>query len=282
MNFITYLQNRQKRVNDKLDELLLVAEEEIAGASKLHQAMRYSILNGGKRLRPIFVYATGETFNASLELLDTPACAIEFIHGFSLIHDDLPAMDNDDFRRGKPTCHKAFGEATAILAGDALQTLAYQIIAEKCCGATETKVAMAKVLAAESMRMVYGQVVDIDEPNDISQLENMYMLKTGALIRASIKLGALASGIINDAEKITQLEKFADCLGLAYQIQDDIFDIAETEGKNKITYPALVGVAASKAKIEALYQQAIAALQNLHVDSSLLFALAKYVMTRKY
>ena len=235
----------------------------------LHKAMRYAVLNGGKRLRPLLVYAVGESYGTRIENLDAAAAAIELVHVFSLIHDDLPAMDNDDLRRGKPTCHKAFGEATAILAGDALLILAFQILAEQNLPPKIiTAMIQTLAIASGSRGMTGGQDVDMQATGNkpsIKQLENMYILKTGALFVASVKLGALAAGI-NDENEFKKLEELARNYGLAFQIQNDILDI-ENKGKdvenNKVTYPQIVGIEAAKKKILELQQTGNDKLRSL-------------------
>lgn len=267
INFNEYLQIRKERLEQSL-ERYLAKENLLANTNdKLYQAMHYSVFSGGKRLRPILVYASGETFGSNLDDLDAAACAIEFIHTFSLIHDDLPAMDDDDYRRGKLACHKAFGEAIAILAGDALSCLAAEIL-------PNSDMVKELMCAAGARGMIMGQVLDmlptpINEMNNVNWLENMYLLKTGALFRASIKLGALASVNCNSDDFII-LDEFARALGLAFQIKDDIADLAtdnkdenEDEVENKITYPFLAGLEQSQARIQELYQQAIFALDKL-------------------
>lgn len=248
--------------------------------TRLHQAMRYSVLNGGKRLRPALVYATGAALGLGLEQLDAPACAVEFIHAYSLIHDDLPAMDNDDWRRGQPTCHKAFDEATAILAGDALQGLALQILCQSAPGiSAEQALKMVHTLtqASGAQGMVGGQALDlaaVASTLDVTQLQTIHRLKTGALIRACIELPLIAASKDHDAAVATPLRQFADCLGLAFQIQDDILDVAGTmqslgkqpggDSKNhKPTYPALLGLAEAQRHLTALRQQALDLLANL-------------------
>jgi len=260
-------------------------------------AMRYSVLNGGKRLRPLLVYAVGAMYGADLKVLDIPACAIEVIHSFSLIHDDLPAMDNDDLRRGKLTCHKAFDEATAILAGDALAIFAFQLINESKFLVPKQAVAMNKVLAlaAGPRGMAGGQDMDVQSVNNklsTKKLEQMYVLKTGTLLGAAVKLGALAANV-SDPKEFKILDQFAKNIGLAFQIQDDIFNIessADKLGKNvgtdkkchKITYPVLVGMPAAKAKVKQLWQQAEKSLRQLKANTQTLQALVACVRQRDY
>ncbi len=264
---------------------------------KLHQAMRYAVLGGGKRIRPMLVYATGHALGASLDTLDSSAAAVEIIHAYSLIHDDLPAMDNDHLRRGLPTCHIAFGEATAILAGDALQALAFECIARDINLAThpQTQVDMLAVLAhaCGSLGMAGGQAFDLEAVGkqiDALALERMHVYKTGALIRASVRLGALASHHA-DTELLSRLEHFGHCVGLAFQIRDDILDIeGETHviGKQqgadialgKPTYPSIVGLARSRDMAEVLRESAIAAIAPLGNSGAQLIDLAHYAVDR--
>lgn len=265
-----------------------------APALRLKHAMNYGLLNGGKRLRPLLVYATGHIFDAAWENLDIAACAIELIHAYSLIHDDLPAMDNADLRRGKATCHKAYDEATAILAGDALQPLAFEIIATHTASLhPEQRLAMIKILAhaCGPNGMVAGQMLDIIGVNTPQELIHMYQLKTAALLAASIKLGAVAAKV-SDSMRLTSLDKFAACIGLAFQIQDDLFDIESNTavlGKpqgldalnNKITYPILVGIEKTREKIHTLFQDACVSLEQLGKRADLLLEFANYLLQRK-
>ncbi|MGA9619146.1 MAG: (2E,6E)-farnesyl diphosphate synthase [Serratia proteamaculans] len=263
-------------------------------------AMRHGALLGGKRLRPFLVYTTGQMFGVSLNNLDAPAAAVECIHAYSLIHDDLPAMDDDDLRRGQPTCHIKFGEANAILAGDALQTLAFSILAdaEMPDVALRDRLAMVSELATASgvAGMCGGQSLDLeaeDQQIGLEALEQIHRHKTGALIRATVRLGALAAGEPGRAA-LVQLDRYAAAIGLAFQVQDDILDVVgETEkiGKRqgadqqhgKSTYPALLGLDSAKAKAWDLYQEALAALDTLAAQSyntAPLQALASFIIER--
>lgn len=242
---------------------------------RLHAAMRYATLGNGKRVRAQLVYATGAALSLPPETLDLPACAVELIHAYSLVHDDLPAMDDDTLRRGQPCCHIAFDEATAILTGDALQTLAFQILARAEPLPTPTRLAMVETLAiaSGSRGMAGGQALDmaaIGRTLDLLELEDLHIHKTGALLRASVKLGWLAAH--PDPTQVQALEHYAKALGLAYQIRDDILDVegdstllGKTQGKdqqqNKPTYPALLGLSEAKQKAAELHQTALAALQ---------------------
>lgn len=266
-------------------------------APLLQEAMRYAVLNGGKRVRPLLVYTAGAVVGANLEALDAPACAVELIHSYSLVHDDLPAMDNSDLRRGKPSCHKAHGEAMAILAGDALQAFVFQILA---CHPTdlsaEQRLQMIAVLSEASgpFGMAAGQALDMTILNDrIAQdkLCELYQLKTGALLSASVKLGILGAKQL-DPIRQAALETYARHLGLAFQIQDDLLDI-ETEtgilGKpqgldavnQKMTYPALLGMDAARREVKRLTDLALAAIEGIGAESVLLNELAGYLIHRK-
>ncbi|WP_195758386.1 (2E,6E)-farnesyl diphosphate synthase [Kangiella sp. HZ709] len=265
----------------------------------LHLAMRYSALNGGKRVRPLLVYLTGLAFNAKLEDLDQTALAVELIHCYSLVHDDLPAMDDDDLRRGKATCHIEFDEASAILAGDALHTLAFEILsAPKFTNSAKSQqLSMLSLLAkaSGSLGMGGGQAIDLASTNktiDLATLENMHRMKTGALIKASVLLGALCAGSIKPFEQVL-LEEYADAIGLAFQVQDDILDIesdTETLGKpqgsdqekDKNTYPALIGIDGSKQKLQDLLSLALQALDKLPYNTANLAQLALFITQRRH
>jgi len=265
---------------------------------RLHAAMRYSSLDGGKRIRPALVYATGNALGVALEQLDGPACAIELIHAYSLVHDDLPAMDNDALRRGKPTCHIAYDEATAILTGDALQTLAFYILANDThmVENQSLRMRMVGVLAQNSgsIGMVGGQAIDLDAVGkeiNLDELKNMHLCKTGALIKASILMGALSFPQIDD-NTLKILTAYADSVGLAFQIQDDILDIesdtatlGKTQGadmaRNKPTYPALMGMVAAKQLASDLHSRALNALQSIEGNTETLKWLANYIIARK-
>jgi farnesyl diphosphate synthase len=264
----------------------------------LHRAMRYAVLGGGKRLRPLLVYAAGTALGAPLERLDAAAAAVEIIHAYSLVHDDLPAMDDDSLRRGRPTCHVAFGEATAILAGDALQAVAFEVLAGDAHVA-DTPSILVEMLhtlatACGSQGMAGGQALDlaaVGRTLDLTGLERMHVFKTGALIRASVRLGALAAGC-RDAALLAALERYGHCVGLAFQIRDDILDVegnsailGKTAGKDvanaKPTYPALLGMAGARAQLAQLTRTAIDALQPIAVRADELVALAHYVAERE-
>ncbi len=264
---------------------------------ELKTAMEYTLFNGGKHLRPLLIYATGLIFDAPLENLDIPASSVELVHTYSLIHDDLPCMDNADIRRGKPTCHKAYGEGIAVLAGDALHTLAMQIIASHPSSLkAEKRLQMMCTLsnACGPYGMAAGQALDLTVMNDESisreMLIDIYRLKTGALFAACIEMGRLAS---RDDDEINQtaLQEFGNCIGLAFQIQDDILDTESTTeilGKSqgidiknkKITYPHLVGVTPAKEKVQSLYEEALEAVNYLGHKAQLLRELTGHMLQR--
>ncbi len=264
---------------------------------RLHQAMRYAALDGGKRIRPVLVYATGRVLGVAPERLDGPACAVELIHAYSLVHDDLPAMDDDDLRRGKPTCHRAFDQATAILAGDALQTLAFQVLAEDPAMVADHGARLAMVrelaLASGSCGMAGGQAIDIAATGrqlSLEQLETMHRMKTGALIRAAVRLGALSRPELPEAER-QALDRYAEAVGLAFQIRDDILDIESStavlgkrqgadQALDKATYTALLGLDGAKAKAREVYCDAVAALTSFGTAAAPLRALADFIVER--
>jgi geranylgeranyl pyrophosphate synthase len=264
--------------------------------SSLHEAMRYAILGGGKRIRPALVYASGQSVGSRWEQLDSPACAIELIHAYSLVHDDLPAMDDDDLRRGKPSCHKAFGEAIAILAGDALQALAFYVLAhDKTSENGKTRLQMIETLAlaAGSRGMVGGQTIDLAATGrqlGVAELEDMHIHKTGALIRSSVVLGALTvSGLPTGT--LEKLDHYAKCVGLAFQIRDDILDVegeTDTLGKRsgadesleKSTYPMLFGLEGAKQRARELHEEAMDSLAGIDVTADPLRWISAYVIER--
>ncbi len=308
------------RIDAALERILPPAD---ASPRRLHAAMRHAALLGGKRMRPLLVYATGTAFGAAPETLDAPALAVELVHAYSLVHDDLPAMDDDALRRGQPTVHVAFDEATAILAGDALQSLAFATLAQARC-APEAVVAMLQELAtaAGARGMCGGQALDIDatgkkkrgqsefradlphgptiaraeihsDPvsSSLPELERLHALKTGALLRASVRLGAIAAGV--DAGTRGQLDRFADALGLAFQVRDDLLDVegdsatlGKTAGKDaaqdKATFPALIGIDASRARLAELAVAMDDALAPLGPRAAALAALGELAIHRSH
>ncbi|HEY8010089.1 MAG TPA: farnesyl diphosphate synthase [Rudaea sp.] len=285
--------------NERADAALAQAlPPEQQPPQELHRAMRYAVLGGGKRLRPILVYATGSALGAAPERLDAAAAAVEIIHAYSLVHDDLPAMDDDELRRGRPTCHVAFGEAMAILAGDALQALAFEVLAGDSPLATNAAahVEMLRTLAAAcgAHGMAGGQAFDlgaIGKRLTADELERMHVYKTGALIRASVRLGALAAGCRDDII-LAALDRYGHAIGLAFQIRDDVLDvegesatIGKTAGKdaadNKPTYPAILGMQGAQAHLRELTQTALDAVAPLGADFTSLVALARFVAERE-
>ena len=291
-----YLSLSQARVEKALEDRL--PSEQLL-PQKLHQAMRYSVLNGGKRMRPMLTYCTGNALGISLDALDGPACAVEFIHVYSLIHDDLPAMDDDDLRRGKPTCHVAYDEATAILAGDGLQALAFEILAKDpsitATAEGRLKMIIALARASGSQGMVGGQAIDLQSVGtrlNLPELENMHIHKTGALIRASVNLATLVKPDV-DAEVAARLDHYAKCIGLSFQVKDDILDeesdtatLGKTQGKDKDndkpTYPALLGLAGAKQKAQELHEKAIESLSGFGKEADLLRDLSLYIIQRTH
>lgn len=290
-HFSQFAQNCRQRVDRSLDVYL----PEQTDSTLLLTAMRYSLFNGGKRVRPTLVYAAALAVNPNIDLagIDPIACSLECLHSYSLVHDDLPAMDDDDLRRGKPTCHIAFNEATAILAGDGLQTLAFELLLNAKVSA-ELKVQLVGELANASgaKGMVLGQAIDlaaVDQQLNLSELETMHRYKTGALIRASVAMGALAAGA--NEEQLKALDDYAAAIGLAFQVQDDILDVTAdtaTLGKqqgadiarNKPTYVSLLGLDAAKAKAAELHRQALTALDVFTEQAVHLRQLADYIIQR--
>ncbi|WP_257325422.1 (2E,6E)-farnesyl diphosphate synthase [Pseudoalteromonas rhizosphaerae] len=273
-------------------------EQPLDTEQSIKQATHYSVLNGGKRLRPFLVYATGKMLGANKQDLDVLAAAIECIHSYSLVHDDLPAMDDDDLRRGRPTCHIVYGEAHAILAGDALQTLAFDLIANhpfNVSAQQQLNMIAALTKASGIEGMVGGQALDIaatDKLVNLAELERIHKLKTGALLNCAITLGALCAADTNQ-QTLLQLKQFGDAIGLAFQVQDDILDIegdTQVLGKpqgsdvaaNKATYPALLGLTGAKQKAQSLLKCALDALAAIDADTSELENLAKYIVERDY
>ncbi|MNO80212.1 Farnesyl diphosphate synthase [compost metagenome] len=291
----SYQARSQARVDAALEKLFTPPREELA---RIYQAMRYSVVNGGKRVRPLLAYAACEALGGDPARADGAACAVELIHAYSLVHDDLPAMDDDDLRRGQPTTHIAFDEACAILAGDGLQALAFEVLADAVRNPqdAETRLQMTLELAraAGSAGMVGGQAIDLEAVGrkiDQAALKTMHRHKTGALIEASVRLGALASGQAG-AASLDALARYAQAIGLAFQVQDDILDVesdtatlGKTQGKDqahdKPTYPALLGLDAAKAYALALRDQALAALECFDERAEPLRELARYIVERR-
>ena len=295
MIFGTRVDGYVARIERVLDHHLPAAE---VAPARLHEAMRYSVLGGGKRIRPILVYATGEALHVPPEVLDAPAVAIELMHAFSLIHDDLPAMDNDDLRRGRPTAHRAFDEATAILAADAMQPLAFEILATHPALADKPTAQVRLVAlvadACGSNGMTGGQSMDLAAEGrrlDAAELEHIYRLKTGRLLRASVLAAACCAGDV-PIPTLHALERYVDALGLAFQVRDDILDIegtiAETGktggsdlAKDKATYPHLFGMAAARQRADELLQQSVDALAGFGSEFDGLRWAARYIVLRQ-
>jgi len=285
----------QKQVDAALEPLFTAPRAEL---ERLYAAMRYSVFNGGKRVRPLLAYAACEALGGAPTQADGAACAVELIHAYSLVHDDLPAMDDDDLRRGQPTTHIAFDEATAILAGDGLQSMAFDVLANTRHNphSAEIRLSMFQALAqaAGPAGMVGGQAIDLGSVGHQLQqpaLEIMHRHKTGALIEAAVRLGALASGRA-DEQSLAALSTYARAVGLAFQVQDDILDVesdtatlGKTQGKDqandKPTYPALLGMAAAKAYALELRDQALQALQPFDEAAEPLRELARYIVERR-
>jgi geranylgeranyl pyrophosphate synthase len=286
----------QARIEAYLDQVLALPDP---GTARLRDAMRYSALGGGKRLRPLLVYLTGESLGASLDRLDVPAAAVELIHVYSLVHDDLPAMDDDDLRRGRPTCHKAFDEATAILVGDSLQAYAFELLAgDDSLSDSESvlRLTMIRVLADRigTRGMAGGQAMDLGAVGrklTLPELESMHRRKTGALIEASVLMGAIAAGV-RSGPRYEALRTLGAEIGLAFQIQDDILDVsgdAQTLGKatgadaahNKPTYPSMLGLEAARARAVEHEQRALAALASLGPAAAPLGELARLMVHRR-
>jgi farnesyl diphosphate synthase len=281
-----------ERVERALDARLPAADVRPAS---LHAAMRYAVLGGGKRIRPLLCYASGELLGVPAARIDDAACAIECVHVYSLVHDDLPAMDDDDLRRGKPSTHKAFGVATAILAGDALQTRAFEILAGDGATDARERLGMLAVLAAAtgSQGMAGGQAVDLEsegKPLTAADLEALDRDKTGRLIRAAVLMPCSAVPGLPAASR-QALDHFAECMGLAFQIKDDVLDVegeqaltGKTHGadaaRGKATYPSLMGMAAAKQRADALYAEALAALDAFGDAAEPLRWMARYIVHR--
>lgn len=286
----------------RIDDALKSHLAQSPSAQHLLQAMEYSVFNGGKRVRPLLVYAAAQAANGftvedtQKDMADACAMAIEMIHAYSLVHDDLPAMDDDDLRRGKPTCHIAFDEATAILAGDALQTEAFDLLSQEQNElAPKQQLALINLLAKASgvSGMAGGQSLDLDAVDkqvDLTYLENMHAHKTGALIKVSVLMGALSQGPLDDSV-LDALEQYATTIGLAFQVQDDILDVisdTETLGKpqgadvalNKPTYVSLLGLEGAKEKLTQLHQQALQALESFNGNTQQLANIANYIVQR--
>jgi farnesyl diphosphate synthase len=265
---------------------------------RLHQAMRYAVLGGGKRVRPLLAFAAGEAASADPARVEVAACALECIHVYSLVHDDLPCMDDDVLRHGKPSCHMEYDEATALLVGDSLQALAFHLLAEhRVADDPATQLEMVKILASAcgSRGMAGGQAIDLAAVGTtltLTELEHLHMHKTGALIRASVALGARCSAALSAAE-LASLDDYAKCIGLAFQIVDDVLDceastatLGKTAGKdasdNKPTYVSVLGATEARAMAEELRTQAHNALRNLEAGAARLGELADFIVRRNF
>ena len=293
--FASLVEQYQQRVDATLEHWLPPAD---VNPVRLHRAMRYAVLAPGKRVRPILVYATASALETDLARVDGAAAAVEIIHAYSLIHDDLPAMDDDDLRRGRPTCHVEFDEATAILAGDALQALAFYILSHdpKMTDDASARLQMIEKLSlfSGSRGMAGGQAIDlaaVGKTLNIAELETMHIHKTGALIRTCIQLAALSAENLDQA-RFKALDSFAKCIGLSFQVQDDILDVTgdtETLGKpqgsdnelNKPTFPSIVGLEASREKAWELHQNAIQALSIFGEEADILRYISAWFVERK-
>ncbi|PYI59110.1 MAG: farnesyl-diphosphate synthase [Verrucomicrobia bacterium] len=294
MNLKKYLQIRQRKIDRALDGYLPKANTKPV---TLHKAMRYSLFAGGKRLRPILCLAAAEACHGSIDNAQPLACALECIHTYSLVHDDLPSMDNDDFRRGRPTCHKVFGEGIAVLAGDALLTIAFQIVSSaKAAPRYDVAILLREIaVAAGSQKLIAGQVADLEaEGKNVKrdQLQFIHENKTAAILKSSVRLGAMSANA--DPKKLSAITRFGQRLGLAFQIIDDILDVTQTSeilgksaGKDvvakKATYPAVIGLEKSRAEARRLTRQAHNALSIFNnSDAEPLHALANYLLEREY
>jgi len=289
----------QQRIEKALEAILPVATNH-ESPNKLVEAMRYAVLDGGKRVRPLLVYATGEALGFSLDSLDKPAMAIELMHAYSLVHDDLPCMDDDELRRGKKTVHKAFDDATAVLTGDALQALAFEVLSQQDQDISlQNQLTMLNILAKASGNsgMVQGQAIDLAAVGQVlteQQLEKMHSHKTGALIRGSVLMASHCSNEADNeklAGKRSALKDYAESIGLAFQVRDDILDIqsdTETLGKqqgadiaaDKPTYPSIMGMDKAKEKLFLLHQQAIDSVVNFGKEADLLRDIAAFIVKR--
>lgn len=293
-DLLPYVTEWREQIEATLDDWLTLGHSPV---KRLEDAMRYAVLGGGKRIRPVLAMASAAAITQSPASAIIPGCAVELIHAYSLIHDDLPAMDNDALRRGKPTTHLAFDEATAILAGDALQALAFETLAQRGSFAPTTRIAMIQQLAKASGEsgMVGGQAIDLGSVGhtlSLTELEHMHRCKTGALIEASVALGAMSTEIASD-QQITALQQYGQALGLAFQVQDDLLDIEGATGiigkpqgsdiaRDKPTYPACMGIEGAREHLQALQNQAIAALAEFGESANALRQIADFVVTRTH
>ena len=292
LNFADWAKQHQARIEDVLDEVLPHTE---STPQKLHSAMRYSVMGGGKRVRALLCYAAAELCKTNEALTDAAAAAVELIHAYSLVHDDMPCMDNDDLRRGKPSCHKQYDDATALLVGDALQTLAFEVLStpELCANANQ-QISILNLLARASgtSGMAGGQAIDLDSVGktlDREALETMHQLKTGALIQAAAMMGAAGGNIT----QINAVQAYAENIGLAFQVIDDILDteadtatLGKTAGKdadrNKPTYVSILGLQAAKDFADLLFKQALQVLEPFGIEARRLRELATFITQRSF
>ena len=285
----------RERVNTKLKAYLSSTFSASNQQSELNKVMSYSVLAGGKRFRPILTYTTTSLYDIDLAKADASACAIEFIHAYSLIHDDLPAMDDDDMRHNQPSSHKTFGEAQAILAGDGLQALAFEVLSRDELIAPDIRIELLKILSISAYKMAEGQSIDlsiVSKTVDIELLNQMHQKKTGSLISCAVKFGALLNTNI-DSKDIDILDSYSNNIGLAYQIQDDVLDVSSTEEvlgkrqnsdsfKDKPTYPAILGLDKSIRVYKDLYKEAMEEISGLSVNEETLRKLTEKLMQRAF
>lgn len=294
-DFQSWSKSRQIRIETFLEERLPVAD---CAPERLHHAMRYAVLGGGKRVRPLLSFAAGELSNADEMRVTAVGAAVELIHAYSLVHDDLPCMDDDVLRRGKPTCHVAYDEATALLTGDSLQSLAFQLLAEQCLAdSAQIQLEMIKLLAqaSGSRGMAGGQAVDlasVGKSLNLPELEFMHIHKTGALIRAAVMLGARCGGQLHD-EQLSSLDHYAKCVGLAFQVVDDVLDaeastatLGKTAGKDadngKPTYVSILGVSQARELAETLRHDAFQSLDTFGAEAARLRQVTDFIIQREF
>ena len=284
----------RERVNSQLDLFLGSIKSTKNSKNRLKDIMRYSALAGGKRFRPILTYTVASLYDSAIEKVDSSACAIELIHIYSLIHDDLPAMDDDDIRHNQPTSHKVFGEAQAILAGDGLQALAFQVICNDPLIDSQIKIRLLSLLSESSYRMAEGQSIDLSivaQSVDISLLNEMHNKKTGALLDCAVKFGAILNN--SSDEDLSILDSFSSKIGLAYQIQDDVLDVTTSDevlgkrqnsdsNKNKPSYPSIIGTDESIKIFKELYKEALDEISYLSVDAEPLRTITRELMSRNH
>jgi farnesyl diphosphate synthase len=292
LEFPAWVQAKQQHIEQVLDQVLPSAD---IVPLKLHQAMRYSAMSGGKRVRALLCYAAAEFCKTETKIADAAASAVELIHAYSLVHDDMPCMDDDDLRRGKPSCHKQYDDATALLVGDALQTLAFETLSQpQLCGQPHQQLNMLHILAkaSGSLGMAGGQAIDLDsvgKPLNRAELETMHLLKTGTLIEAALLLGSVGASAV----KVNAIQKYARSMGLAFQVVDDILDVeadsttlGKTAGKdaksNKPTYVTILGLEAAKLHAQQLHQEALAVLTPFGTQAQRLVELADFIMQRSF